>query len=389
MPIRPRTVSPFAALVLLAIGTGCGGPPTPAPATLAPRIALHEASEARRVCNQLGFGSPNAGGGSIVFTTGAEGAGVGIDTLRGDHTVAPGTESLCPVVRQSMRICPEDDKHRGSVDVHDAVVLGAHKVGELGRGRAITFLEYVSDHGVTEALVDVDGHARYVLADEICHVDGVPKASRATQVFSMNLTAPAARKAYRPRSTEAIRRIVIHNTESTLDSTLHHFGRPEANTSAHVVIDRDGTIYRVVEDQFAAFHAGSSKDGLGGYNTTSLGIEVVAFSDPQKDPTNESAFFSDAQRLAVIRLVDFWMDEYKLEIAPDVLANHASGEAYNDLEYRRAAVTIHRLTKADRGTDCPRLLFPNSPEGDEAFFRWREETFSPAARRGRSPATTN
>jgi hypothetical protein len=334
----------------------------------------------------MGFESVGMGGGSIVFATGAERGGMGVDTLHGDHFVVPGPDALCPVAEQSLRACAADAQHTGDIAVEDGLVVGAKTVGKLARSSPIAFIEYVADHHVTKAMVNIDGKARFIAADDVCHLDpGTAAAkSRATTAFEMNLSVKAGPRAYRPRSPAAIKRIVIHNTEVNLQGTLHHFGRAEANTSAHVVIDRDGKIYRVVEDQFAAFHAGSSKDGLGGYNSTSLGIEVVAFYDPKTDVTGEAAFFSDAQRAAVTKLVDFWMDEYKLEISPDVLANRASADGYADLEYRKAAVTIHRLSKADRGTDCPRLLFPNSPEGDEAFFRWREDTFTTAARRARA-----
>jgi N-acetyl-anhydromuramyl-L-alanine amidase AmpD len=341
----------------------------------------------RRVCLQRGLGEPGLGGGSIVFETEA-GAGKGpvaIDTVSGLHRQAPSESVLCDVPEQALRICPGDGP---PVLVRDGIDDRARVVGTMARGYPIGFYEYVSGDGPTKALIRFDGKARYVPADDICVPAGVPAESRATAYFRMNTSVPVGPHASRPRSTAAIRRIVIHNTEIDLAHTLHHFSREDANTSAHVVIDRDGTIYRIVEDTFTAFHAGASSDHLGGHNATSLGIEVVAWEDPPnlaKEEADGSVadFFSAAQKKAVIALVDFWMNEYHLEVAPEIMADTAARPGYADFEYAHAALTIHRLTKADRGTNCPRLLFADSPEGDERWFRWREATFSAEARRTR------
>lgn len=47
--------------------------------------------------------------------------------------------------------------------------------------------------------------------------------------------------------------IVIHYTEGSLDATLATFQQPH-NSSAHYVIDRDGKVYQVIPEQFAAYH---------------------------------------------------------------------------------------------------------------------------------------
>jgi N-acetyl-anhydromuramyl-L-alanine amidase AmpD len=376
----PSVLALVSVVVLGTVAFGCE--PTVRP--WVPRFEpapVHSKESIRRVCVQAGLGRPGALGGSIVFESGVEPDGVGFDTVYTEPLVAPSSRSLCTVPEQPMRICPGDS---GPVVVRDGVKGTALSVGTMARGYPIGFYDYVSADGLTKAVINYAGNARFIPADEICHLPGVPQVSRATTRFQMNTSVPAGPKAFRPRSTTTIRRIVIHNTEIPLAETLHHFGREDANTSAHVVIDRDGTMYRVVEDQYTAFHAGASKDHLGGHNATSLGIEVVAFDDPKYGEPGAAAFFSDAQREAVINLVDFWMNEYGLTIAPEILSNHSSVSGYADLEYGYAAVTIHRLTKADRGTNCPRLLFPDSPDGDEAFFRWREATFSEEARQRRA-----
>jgi hypothetical protein len=47
--------------------------------------------------------------------------------------------------------------------------------------------------------------------------------------------------------------IVLHYTEGSLDATLATFQQPH-NSSAHYIIDRDGKVYQVIPEQFAAYH---------------------------------------------------------------------------------------------------------------------------------------
>jgi N-acetyl-anhydromuramyl-L-alanine amidase AmpD len=190
------------------------------------------------------------------------------------------------------------------------------------------------------------------------------------------LPTAAASNTYRPRSPDTIFRVVVHNTEEPFAQTMHDFTSGDNGTAAHVVLDRDGTLYRVVEDQFSAYHAGGSPDGMGNYNTTTLGVEVVAYDGSQfGGQASDANFLSDAQATSLVALIQAWMSEYNLQLGDDILQNTSSAQGYADLEYASAPLTMHRLTKADRGTDCPKFLFADSPDGDEAFFRWRQQTF--------------
>jgi N-acetylmuramoyl-L-alanine amidase len=74
--------------------------------------------------------------------------------------------------------------------------------------------------------------------------------------------------------------IVIHDTESrTAEAALSWFESPESKVSAHYVIDRDGTVYRCVQDDARAWHAGVSElEGRPDVNTFSLGVELVGFA---------------------------------------------------------------------------------------------------------------
>ncbi len=71
--------------------------------------------------------------------------------------------------------------------------------------------------------------------------------------------------------------IVIHDTVSrTAESALDWIGREESGVSYHVIVDRDGRIYRCVDDDQKAWHAGRSELwGRPNVNQYSLGVGLV------------------------------------------------------------------------------------------------------------------
>ena len=78
----------------------------------------------------------------------------------------------------------------------------------------------------------------------------------------------------------AIDCVVIHDTECReAGPTLAWFASPGSRVSAHYVIDRDGTIYRCVDDEVGAWHAGDCVvPGCPDVNACSIGIELVGFA---------------------------------------------------------------------------------------------------------------
>ena len=87
--------------------------------------------------------------------------------------------------------------------------------------------------------------------------------------------------------------------------------------SAHYLIDRSGTIYRLVEDKNIAYHAGVSKmpDGRRDVNDFSIGIEMM---------NKEDTAYTTAQYGAVNSLVASLKKKYHIKdivghnnIAPD------------------------------------------------------------------------
>ena len=83
--------------------------------------------------------------------------------------------------------------------------------------------------------------------------------------------------------------LIIHYTGSTtLASALSWFQNPEARASAHLVIDRDGSVVQMVEFNRRAWHAGKSTWGnLDGLNRYSIGIELVNAGKLKKNASGQ------------------------------------------------------------------------------------------------------
>lgn len=86
-------------------------------------------------------------------------------------------------------------------------------------------------------------------------------------------------RAHSSGGTVTPRQIVLHDTAGRLDkfSSVKWFASKECPTSAHFVVERDGTVTQMVETNRKAFHAGVSKwKGQTGLNSSSIGIEIVS-----------------------------------------------------------------------------------------------------------------
>jgi len=80
----------------------------------------------------------------------------------------------------------------------------------------------------------------------------------------------------RPAGTR-INCLVLHYTDmETAAAAINHLKNPEAKVSAHYVVDEDGSIIQMVDEQYRAWHAGkSSWRGKEKLNDFSIGIEIV------------------------------------------------------------------------------------------------------------------
>ncbi len=103
--------------------------------------------------------------------------------------------------------------------------------------------------------------------------------------------------------------IVLHHTASNNGKgDLAHMRNPGSEVSAHYMVDRDGKIYQLVDDQKRAWHAGAG--GLPGQaasdvNGRSIGIEIV------NDGSGKTAF-TEAQYRALEQLVPHLAQKYNV-----------------------------------------------------------------------------
>ncbi|MBN2892269.1 MAG: N-acetylmuramoyl-L-alanine amidase [Bacteroidales bacterium] len=70
--------------------------------------------------------------------------------------------------------------------------------------------------------------------------------------------------------------VIMHYTAGPYKTSLRTLINPKVRASAHVIIDRDGTITQLIPFNLMAWHAGNSYyKGRTGFNKYSIGIEMV------------------------------------------------------------------------------------------------------------------
>jgi N-acetyl-anhydromuramyl-L-alanine amidase AmpD len=105
--------------------------------------------------------------------------------------------------------------------------------------------------------------------------------------------------------------IIIHSSYDALSENPYNTAGlikeyQQYGVAPHYLIDRQGVVYRLVEDKNVAYHAGTSlvPDGRKNVNEFSLGIEIMT---TKKDaPTEE-------QYAALQKLIDFLQESYKIK----------------------------------------------------------------------------
>ncbi|MBN1210102.1 MAG: N-acetylmuramoyl-L-alanine amidase, partial [Myxococcaceae bacterium] len=116
------------------------------------------------------------------------------------------------------------------------------------------------------------------LKKELAKVEGPSKPDPKPGVFKKPPVVGAPSPNFNERGGKDIDTIVLHHTASNNGKAdLAHMRNPKSEVSAHYMIDRDGTIYQLVNDSKRAWHAG--KGELHGVptdvNGRSIGIEIV------------------------------------------------------------------------------------------------------------------
>lgn len=120
------------------------------------------------------------------------------------------------------------------------------------------------------------------------------------------------------REENDIYQIVLHYTVGSFESTKSWFLNTSSDVSAHYVIDTDGTIIQMVEEDKRAWHAGISYwKGKKNLNYTSLGIEIVNAGWVEGNQPS----FPEVQMQSVVSLTKELMEKYKIQ--PENIISHS------------------------------------------------------------------
>jgi N-acetylmuramoyl-L-alanine amidase len=125
-----------------------------------------------------------------------------------------------------------------------------------------------------------------------------------------------------------VRFVVLHYTAASLERTFEIFTTASSEVSAHIVIDRDGTVYELVDCLGGvcrrAWHAGKSRLELSrpggsavieGFNDCSIGIELVNL--------NGNIFpYTEAQYASLFALIESLKGMYPALELPESIVGH-------------------------------------------------------------------
>jgi N-acetylmuramoyl-L-alanine amidase len=142
--------------------------------------------------------------------------------------------------------------------------------------------------------------------------------------------------------------VILHHTSSgTLERALATLRNPRAEVSSHYLIDRDGRIVQLVDENQRAWHAGESYwGGHSDLNSASIGIELV---NNGKEP------FAPAQIKALLGLLS------------DIRSRH---------KIPRANFLGHADVAPGRKTD-PSAFFPWQQLAMSGFGLWCNPPYAP------------
>lgn len=153
--------------------------------------------------------------------------------------------------------------------------------------------------------------------------------------------------------------IVLHDTAGRLDpgSSVRWFQSDKCQTSAHLVVEVDGTVTQMVPLDRKAFHAGASVyEGRQFCNAFSIGIEIV---NPGKLDKDGNAWFGKATTSALTKKKTkehgegFWLPYTEAQITAVKALCRAIVAAYPDCN----AITTHWCISPGRKID-PNPLLP-------------------------------
>jgi N-acetylmuramoyl-L-alanine amidase len=143
------------------------------------------------------------------------------------------------------------------------------------------------------------------------------------------------------KRTKKIDTIIIHQTEGDFPGCAEWLCDPKSKASAHYLVNKNGDIYQLVEDNKVAWHAGKAEWDYNedkiftkeehAINSRSLGIELVS----KKGET------TDIQLVASKLLVEEKMDEHKVKVKlvlghKEIAPSRKTDPKFSMIDYRNS-----------------------------------------------------
>lgn len=148
--------------------------------------------------------------------------------------------------------------------------------------------------------------------------------------------------------------IVIHATAgNSAENAVSWMCNPKSGVSAHYCIDRDGTVYQLVDESKKAWHAGKSSWWNGkvteeNLNENSIGIELVNLNNG-KDPYPQAQL--EALALIVADVQSFYKDITDNRIVGHgQIAHGRKTDPGNNFPWVQFGVLLERARKAFKAT---------------------------------------
>jgi N-acetylmuramoyl-L-alanine amidase len=147
--------------------------------------------------------------------------------------------------------------------------------------------------------------------------------------------------------------IVLHYTGmESGQAALDRMRDPEAKVSAHYMVEEDGRIFRLVDEEKRAWHAGVSEwAGETDINSISIGIEIVNgghdFGLPDYPQTQMDAVISLTKQIMVRRNIPAHRIVGHSDIAPG--RKQDPGEKFPWVQMSEAGCAIHPKVMVDAG----------------------------------------
>ncbi|MGF1477062.1 MAG: N-acetylmuramoyl-L-alanine amidase [Geminicoccaceae bacterium] len=177
----------------------------------------------------------------------------------------------------------------------------------------------------------------------------------------------------KPFAPSALRFLIIHYTAAgSASGSISWFANPGSRVSAHLLVDRNGTITQMVPFDRAAFHAGRSRwEQFTGLNRHSLGIELANWGPLEGRPGSwrswAGTMIADAKVVQAPHRHGGPVRAWERFPAPQISALFRLAQVLVD-GYGLTAVLGHDDVSPDRKTD-PGPLFPIDALRHQLFDR--------------------